>query len=344
MTSPSPFASELTASIQSAVREALHRGMQTSEGRGVSIGPIFIAVWIVAIGTLLDAAEPADAIALLDHRAKDIRGFGQNADSPVMRLGEDALKRRAMEAAYAAEILHNSLEEFAVDPGEGWDPTPQVLLDCALEILKPAWGPMHLRRAIAGQIEAIGVGADRAILPEEPASLNASVLRRPAPAEPGRFVRAARKAELSLSFAPHRGQMVWVAVIGLSNAGRHTAEVREIAGISKSPDVKLGEIECCLEAVRSLGQGTRADEVFVRTESGFLATALELSLAGNIPEMTGDEAKAWTEIVDTLSRWQSHIIHRGTGAARAIDDKADRLLRRRLVDLAQTGTEATVPA
>lgn len=335
---------ELTASVQTAVREALHRGMQTSEGRGVGVGPIFLALWIVAIGTLLEAAEPADAIALLDHRAKDIRGFGHNADSAVMRLTDDAMKRRAMEAAYAAEIISNSVEEFAVDPGEDWDPTPQVLLDNTLAILREAWGPLHLRRALAGQIEAIGVGADRAILPDEPSTLNTAVLRRPSKAEPERFTRAARKAELSLSFAPYRGQVVWVAVIGLSSAGRRTAEVREIAGLSNSDDMKLGEIEGCLEAVRSLGLGTKSDELLLRTESGFLATALELSLAGNVPEMPGDEAKAWAEIIDTLTRWQSRIIHRGTGAPRPIDEKADRALRRRLADLAQSGTEATVPA
>jgi len=337
-------ANELTASVQTAVREALHRGMQTSEGRGVGIGQIFLALWIVAIGTLLEAAEPADAIALLDHRAKDIRGFGHNADSAAIRLNDDAMKRRAMEAAYAAEILNNSLDEFAVDPGEDWDPAPQVLLDCALEILREAWGPFHLRRAIAGQIEAIGVGADRAILPEEPSTLNAAALRRSPTVEPERFCRAARKAELTLSFAPYRGQIIWVAVIGLSSVGRRIAEVREIAGISNSSDMKLAEIDACLEAIRSLGQGSSADEVLIRTESGFLATALELSLAGNVPDMTGEEAKAWLEIIDALTGWQSRIIHRGTGASRPIDEKADRILRRRLADLAQSEEGATVPA
>jgi hypothetical protein len=318
--------------------------MRTSEGRGVTAGPIFLALWIVAIGTLLEAAEPADAIALLENRAIDIRGFGHNADSAVIRLTDDTVKRRAMEAAYAAEIIHNSLEEFAIDPGDEWDPSPQVILDEAIAILREAWGPLHLRRAIAGQIEAIGVGADRAVLPEEPSTLNSAALRRPSTVEPERFSRAARKAELSMSFAPYRSQVVWVAVIALSNAGRRTAEVREIAGISNSHDMKLGEIDGCLEAVRSLGIGGKSDEIILRTESGFLATALELSLAGNVPEMHGDEAKAWSEIIDTLTRWQSRIIHRGTGAARPIDEKADRILRRRLADLAQGGTEATVPA
>jgi hypothetical protein len=318
--------------------------MRTSEGRGVTAGPIFLALWIVAIGTLLEAAEPADAIALLENRANDIRGFGQNADSAVIRLTDDAVKRRAMEAAYAAEIIHNSLEEFAVDPGDEWDPSPQALLDEAIAILREAWGPLHLRRAIARQIEAIGVGADRAVLPDEPSTLNSAALRRRSTAEPERFSRAARKAELSMSFAPYRGQVVWVAVIALSNAGRRTAEVREIAGVSNSDDMKLGEIDGCLEAVRSLGIGGKSDEIILRTESGFLATALELSLAGNVPEMHGDEAKAWSEIIDTLTHWQSRIIHRGTGAARPIDEKADRILRRRLADLAQGGTEATVPA
>ncbi|BCB22203.1 hypothetical protein OCUBac02_50970 (plasmid) [Bosea sp. ANAM02] len=344
MSNLSAPANELTASVQAAVHEALHRGMRTSEGRGVSAGPIFLALWIVAIGTLLEAAEPADAVALLDHRANDIRGFGHNADSAVIRLPDDAVKRRAMEAAYAAEIIHNSLEEFAVDPGDEWDPAPQVLLDSALGVLREAWGPLHLRRAIAGQIEAIGAGADRAILPDEPSTLNSAILRRSSKVEPERFARAARKAELSLSFAPYRGQVVWVAVIALSNAGRRTAEVREIAGISNSDDMKLGEIDGCLEAVRSLGVGNKSDEVLLRTESGFLATALELSLAGNVPEMPGDEAKAWSEIIETLTRWQSRIIHRGTGAPRPIDEKANRILRRRLADLAQSGTEATVPA
>ena len=108
--------------------------------------------------------------------------------------------------------------------------------------------------------------------------------------------------------------------------------------------MKLAEIDACLEAIRSLGQGSSADEVLIRTESGFLATALELSLAGNVPDMTGEEAKAWLEIIDALTGWQSRIIHRGTGASRPIDEKADRILRRRLADLAQSEEGATVPA
>lgn len=329
------------AKAKRCARDAIQRALRTSDGRGVKIGPFLLGLWQVSVGTLLEAGDPEDVCAVLLDRIGKVRGYGRNADAPALSYDDNSLRRRAAEAAFAAEIIVEAIDEYTdvIEDEDADDPMPEAILDAALVVLTEAWGPVHLRRAMREQVEAVAAGRDKPIMPAEPSIANNlgrdKPLDIPHATEEAEPIEAdPRSVEIVMETAVAREDTVWVAAMTIRNASGSRLEVREIIGQRPGRDAKEAQLEACLEVFRALGSPRPGDRTRFSTNSSFLVAEMS---AGAAPrqDMGAAEAANWHELEESALAWLTQWITRQPGTDGPLDQRCDKILRHKLVDLAR---------
>ncbi len=323
-------------------RDAIQRALRTSDGRGVKIGSFLLGLWQVAIGTLLEAGEADDICALLVDRLAKIRGYGRNADAPAVQYDDLSLRRRVAEAAYAADIIVQAIDEFVddADDEDVDDPMPEAILDAAIVVLSEAWGPVHLRKALRDQVEAIASGRTKPIMPAEPAMANNLGRERPfeIKSESAKNETTAayvpRAVEAVIETAAARDDMIWVVALTIRSSDGTRVEVREVIGTRQGKDAKAAQLAACLDLFQALGVPGQDDQARISTNSSFLVA--EMTDGGPArPGISAAEATSWHEIEEAAQAWNVRWQVRQPATDGPLDHRCDKILRHKLADVAR---------
>ncbi|AOG03106.1 hypothetical protein BSY19_4938 (plasmid) [Bosea sp. RAC05] len=330
------------ATAKRCARDAIQRALRTSDGRGVKIGSFLLGLWQVAIGTLLEAGEGEDVCALLVDRIGKIQGYGRNADAAPIQYDDLSLRRRVAEASYAADIIVQAIDEFAegsVDE-DGDDPMPEAILDAAIVLLSEAWGPVHLRKAMREQAEAVATGRTKPVMPAEPAVANNLGRERPFEIKSEKLASkdeptyAPRSVEAVIETAAVRECMIWVVALTIRSSDGTRAEVREVIGTRQGLDVKAAHIEACLDLFRGLGSPREGDQARISTNSSFLVTEVTEGAPAR-SGMSAAEATSWHEIEEAARSWQVRWQVRQPATDGPLDQRCDKILRHKLADVSK---------
>lgn len=121
---------------------------------------------------MIEAAEVDTVAAFLEESAARIRGYGLNADSPVVQLAGAELESRGRDASTVAEILVQHFDPYLETMDKAGVDGLTLLATVVFSNLAETWGPSHLRRVIRAQVAALKDGVGSPILPAEPVQSN----------------------------------------------------------------------------------------------------------------------------------------------------------------------------
>ncbi len=181
---------------RSPATETIRAALRMAHSHDLSKRSVLLGLWQTAVSTILEAATSrADACRALVRHAQAIKGEGANADSPIMPMDTPTARRRVAEATEATKLIGACLDVYLENlTAEGRrDEFPTLIATSAFEILSDIWGPRHLRKAIAAQVNEIESGADSPILPDEPVTTNTPAAGLPAASRPAEAPEAARQ-------------------------------------------------------------------------------------------------------------------------------------------------------
>ena len=324
-------------------RDAVQHSGRVSESSGVSANAFLLGLWQVAIGTLLAAGDPQDVCALLVNRTSRIEGFGRNADVPPINYDDNGLRRHAAAASYAAETIVGFLDECESHPSEDEenDPMPEALLDTALGVLSEAWGPVFLRAALREQIQAIESGRDKPIMPREPSLPNnlggtrKQEWQKPKPVTVSRQAGSLRRIDVVVEVAPTKTTVAWAIVASIECETERRVELREIVGDQPGVGARAAHIGACIEAFRLFGERVPGDKFNISTNSGFIVSGMTFADESFEASLNEEEARLWLEMERASNDWEAEWRLREPGSDRAIDEKCDRIIKRKLADCAR---------
>jgi ribonuclease HI len=331
------------------------------ENRGVG-HRLLPGLWQAAINVMLSTLDIDDVMLLIRDRSRGIVGDGSNADSPLRSLGKRGMKVYLTEVETAARTIMECLDEALEGlEREGLDDRfPETVFDAALQVLLPAWGPHHVRRALAEQSSLLIREVNSACNFMEPTRLQQTAAKRsapepvasdgPAPAAVEKVDVAAAPVPVDLSSPPPihdvrperrktgrrvvafaasdvatSGLAAWVvAMVCHDDDGR--AETREISGTVMDPSGRTAAIKAVHECLLAACETSSTASVLLETPSDRCVRA---ATSGGMPgsRLSGEE-EFWND-VDRL-----HAIHRIEirRAERAVDrdlaERCDRMLRR----------------
>ncbi len=160
---------------RSAAGETIAIAMRAAQAHDLSNRSILLSLWTTAVSTLIeDCGDLGRAAEALTEKASSIKGQGRNADAPSLRIDTVTTQRRVAEATEAAKLIGTYLGDFLAHLREQdrEDEFPDAVVDSTFGLLANIWGPFHLRRAIAAQVQALADGLENPIFPQEPSVSN----------------------------------------------------------------------------------------------------------------------------------------------------------------------------
>jgi len=338
---------------RSIVNEALLSVSTPLGNRGVG-HRLLPGLWQAAVNVVLSCFEPDDALALLRDRARGIVGEGTNHDAPPRAIPPKSMTAYVSEVELAARTIMESIEAALERlQEEGLDDRfPETVFDASLQVLIPAWGPHHVRRAISEQSALVIRGMTSACNFMEPTRFQAAPQpgqsRKPAaPAEAPmpRVLPEAPRAEAPLppqrikvartvnAFAAtdvsHTGMAAWAAVL-VSHDDDGRTETREISGTMLDPNGRAAAIRAIRECVLAACETASLASVIIETPS---EQCVRAAAEGGTPgsRLPGEEA-AWDEIDRASAVHRIEVRLARHAMDRELSERCDRLLRRRLED------------
>jgi hypothetical protein len=295
------------------------------------------------MGAVVSCMEPEQARQLIENRAHGVKGLGANADSPLREPPAGSEKRLAEETSVAAEIISGCLEQAltALTEQEIDDSFPEAVLDATLQVLVPAWGPFHVRRALAEQWTLLGKGQAAVANVREPQRLlsprkgrkepEASAGARaesvhqslPRRAASDRFV----EAFIDGWHEPGTADGAWaVAMLVHERGGRQ--EIRDICGPAQDSTGRASALRAAFELFAAIGDGE--SQVRIETPAEFLVRGMSDGDSGERTRLQ-DEAEAWSSIERLCEAHRVEWRSATPGARRDLADRCDRMIRRALL-------------
>jgi ribonuclease HI len=334
------------------------------ENRGVG-HRLLPGLWQAAVNVLLSTLDINDVLLLIRDRSRGIVGDGSNADAEIRSLGQRGMKIYLKEVETAARTIMETLDEAleGLSAEDLDDRFPETVFDAALQVLLPAWGPFHVRRALAEQSALLirevssacnfmeplrfqqPVAPTKKNLPEAPKEFAAPVEVKvqilpetipvvepapqaiPTPVEnrPERRKTGRRVHAFAASDVAASGVAAWVvAMVCHDDDGR--AETREISGTLADPSGRMAAIKAVHECLLAACETSSIASIMLETPSDRCVRAA--SNGGTPGSRLAGEEDYWND-VDRL-----HAIHRIEirRAERAVDrdlaERCDRMLRR----------------
>lgn len=331
----------------SVVSDHLRKATVGLESRGVS-ARLLPGLWHACMGVVVSTMDAKYASLLIEDRAIGIKGHGYNADAPPKEMSEAALTKYLEEVASAAEVLSGLLSESLVvlEEDDLDDCFPECVFDAMIQVLVPAWGPQHVRRALAEQWRELRAGNALVVTVMEPSRLN--VARRtgaeiapeqraesmPSPAAPPapslpprtaseRFVEIFADADAD----PESGRGAWGVVMEARERGGRR-ETREICGPSPDATGRTSCIKAVLEALRAVDEGGPGASVRLETPSDFVVRAMSDPAHRPSGIRLESEESSWAELDALCARHAVDWRHVPSGMDREIGERCDRLVRR----------------
>lgn len=307
-------------------------------------------LWQAAVNVVLSCFDPEDAIALLMDRGRGIVGEGTNHDAPPRAIPPKSMAAYVSEVEMAARTIMESIEAALKRlQEEGLDDRfPETVFDASLQVLIPAWGPHHVRRAISEQSALLIRGVISACNFMEPSKFQAPShhgqprkqqllpSKDPAPPEapraempqPPRRVRIARTVNaFAATDVAATGMAAWAAVL-VSHDDEGRTETREISGTMMDPNGRAAAIRAVRECVLAACESSSLASVVIETPS---EQCVRAAAEGGTPgsRLPGEES-AWEEIdrASAIHRIEVRIARHAVD--RELSERCDRLLRRRL--------------
>jgi len=305
-------------------------------------------LWQVAVNVALSCYEPEDVLALLKDRSRGIVGEGANADAPPRTIPASEMPPYVAEVQLAAQTIMESIDEALERLREEGleDRFPETVFDASLQVLIPAWGPHHARRALSEQSALLIRGMASPCNFMEPTRLQSALAKGkaqaateaprtvaelpkpvPLPSPPqrekvARTVNAYAATDLSPS-----GTAAW-AVVMVSHDDEGRTETREISGTMVDPNGRAASIRAMRECVLAACESSLRATLVVETPS---EQCVRAASDGGAPgsRLPGEEA-AWDEIdrAASIHRIEFRVARRALD--RELSERCDRLLRKHL--------------
>lgn len=333
-----------------SIGELLGASIQAAEAAGIDRRHLRVGIWRAVMTVVIEASEsPEMLVEVLEDRIATVSGFGNNPDSPLQVLTpeEDAALRDGS-AAYADIVLGyvNPMLDHLDERGEDGI-TP--FLDIVLQHLAESWGPHHLRRILADQVQALRDGVMVPIMPVQPAQFNRSRAQQPrprpaapaapapephrppeepatvSPARPARPVPDRVVSVHVLADVASDGSGVYGLAMSVTCPGQDRTEVREIAGrIDAGGNPRATCLTACAEALASLGEPSPDEPVTIVTGPHFIAP--EADVPARVPAEEAARQRLFALAEGRVLTW---VAGKG-GIGSDLAERADRLLRLRL--------------
>jgi len=321
------------------------------ENRGVG-HRLLPGLWQAAMNVMLSCLEADDVMLLMKDRIRGIVGDGSNANSPIRSLSNRGMAIYLEEVNTAAQTIMQSLDDALekLEEEDLGDRFPETVFDAALQVLLPAWGPYHVRRALTEQSALLIRGVLSTCNFMEPMRLQQTTSTKknsqsdpqktpPVPVAgiehahvasfedgiPQRKKTKRRVMAFAASDVAANGVAAWVvAMVCHDEDGR--AETREISGRMTDPSGRLAAIKAVHECLLAACESSSCASVLLETPS---ERCVRAAIHGGSPgsRLAGEET-LWADI-DRL-----HAVHRIEikRAERAVDrdlaERCDRMLRR----------------
>lgn len=331
------------------VNEALLSVGTPLQARGVH-HRLLPGLWQAAMNVVLSCFEAEDVLALLADRARGIVGEGSNADAPARVIQPQRMPAYIREVNLSAQTIMEGIE-VALDRlrDENLDDRfPETVLDAALHVLIPAWGPHHVRRALSEQAALVICGTLAPCNFMEPVTLQAppSASDRKVPDQDGspperdpssdpdspaieaRRNRPTRKvsAFCAIDIAPS-GTAAWaVAISAHDEDGR--METREISGTMQDPSGRAVSVKALHECVLAACGDSSGANVVIETPS---EQCVRAAVGGGSPgsRLPGEES-LWEDIDRAAAAHRIEFRVARFALDRELSERCDRILRKRL--------------
>jgi len=327
------------------VNEALLGVTTPLANRGV-VQRLLPGLWQVAVNVALSCYEPEDVLALLKDRSRGIVGEGTNADAPPRTIADSEMPAYVAEVQLAAQTIMESIDEALDRLREEAleDRFPETVFDASLQVLIPAWGPHHVRRALSEQSALLIRGmispcnfmepsrlqsapAKGKAAPESPKIQAESPKPVPLPSPPQREKVARTVNAYAATDLSPTGTAAW-AVVMVSHDDEGRTETREISGTMVDPNGRAASIRALRECVMAACESSLRATLVVETPS---EQCVRAASEGGAPgsRLPGEEA-AWDEIdrAAAVHRIEFRVARRALD--RELSERCDRLLRKHL--------------
>lgn len=320
------------------------------ENRG--IGKRFLpGLWHASLNVLLTCFEPDDVLAILQDRARITLGDGTNHDAPPKVIPTHSMPNYVRDVESAASTIMEGFDralERMTDEGIE-DRFPETVLDASLQVLIPAWGPAHVRRALSEQAALVIRGVLSPANFMEPSRLQSSQVlthrkertedrkpeqqpelapaHAPAAVAPVRDKVARHVTAYASTDVDSSGRAAWaVALSSHDDDGR--TEIREISGTMHDPTGRAASLRALREAILAACETASRASVLIETSSELgIRGAVEGDRPGS--RLPGEEA-IWDEIDRASSLHRIEFRHVPASLDRELSERCDRMLRDRV--------------
>lgn len=328
------------------------------ENRGVG-HRLLPGLWQAAMNVMLSCLDIDDIMLLIKDRSRGIVGDGSNAGSQIRSLGQKGMKVYLAEVESAARTIMENLE-LALEKleTEGLDDRfPETVFDAALQVLLPAWGPHHVRRALAEQSALLIRDINSACNFMEPVTLQQTAVGKrpnqdesrdrstaplsakiidPAPSPPPETLQAPearphrkkttrRVTAFAAADVTADGLAAWVVAM-VCHDGDGRTETREISGKINDPSGRMAAIKAVHESLLAACENSSCASILLETTSDRCVRAA--SNGGTPGSRLPGEEDVWNDIDRLHAVHRIEIRHAERAVDRDLSERCDRMLRR----------------
>lgn len=293
------------------MREAIGASMSALAAAGIDRRFLCTCVWHAMVTSVLEAASPDLAVAVLEDRAAATKGYGINGDSPIRILSEADQARRRDEVPRGAEIVYAHAMPVVDIIDDRERDGLQAFIQVSSAILKDWWGPVHLRRILGEQAKAFRRQLFAPIAPSEPIWPNKkkAPAAREAPANP---------RSVHLFVVVGNSSPRWAVTAEATSSKDGLKDMRTITGMAHDAlAARRAAISACLDVVEGIGAPHPEDMIDILSD---------LPDPSSDPTLPADLSERFaTTMRDRKARWgrgapeHAKLIEK---AKRAIDEKA----------------------
>lgn len=335
---------------KSIVNEFLLGVSTPLENRGVG-HRLLPGLWQAAMNVMLSCLEIDDVLLLIKDRTRGIVGDGSNANSPLRSLGKRGMAIYLEEVTTSAQTIMQSLDDALekLEEENLGERFPETVFDAALQVLLPAWGPFHVRRALTEQSALLIRGVHSACNFMEPIRLQQTTSSKKSqpsnfPKEsiqpavrieqptisnsydiPQRKKTTRRVMAFAASDVAANGIAAWVvAMVCHDDDGR--AETREISGRMSDPSGRLASIKAVHECLLAACESSTCASVLLETPSDRCVRAA--TNGGSPGSRLAGEEEFWADMDRLQAIHRIEIKHAERAVDRDLAERCDRMLRR----------------